>query len=113
MELVAVTYSLLSCSETVASVCSHTDTSSSRAATYTHTQADIHGMQTDKHTQTDMVVTILRSPVRGRVMNDKGDDVPYVCNMCYILFLFLLHMLPLSCFDLLLAFSFLVSGVCL
>ena len=69
LELVAVTYSLLSCSETVASVCSHTDTSSSRAATYTHTQADIHAdrqahtdrhtdlqgdRQTDKHTQTDI-----------------------------------------------------------
>ena len=65
MELVAVTYSLLSCSETVASVCSHTDTSSSRAATYTHTQADrqahtgrhtdLQGdRQTDKHTQADI-----------------------------------------------------------
>ena len=55
MELVAVTYSLLSCSETVASVCSHTDTSSSRAATYTHTQADIQTYrEIDRQTSTHM-----------------------------------------------------------
>ena len=70
-------------------------------------------MLADRQAHRDMVVTILRSPIGGRVMNDKGDDVPYVCNMCYILFLFLLHRLPSSCFDLLLAFSFLVSSVCL
>lgn len=67
MELVAVTYSLLSCSETVASVCSHTDTSSSRAATYTHTQADIHGMQTSTHRQTYTLITILRFLIGGGV----------------------------------------------